>query len=60
MSSEALAELDFKIIKLDLSGVARGDPPQTPIKSINVKLKSSKAVAKLDFNFSEMYLTEVA
>ena len=48
------------MIKLDLSGVARGDPPQTPIKSIKVKLKSSEAVAKLDFNFSEMDLTEVA
>ena len=34
-SSEAVADLDFKIIEVDLSGVARGDPPQTSIKSIN-------------------------
>ena len=29
--------------KLNLSGVARGDPPQTPIKSIEAKLKSNEA-----------------
>ena len=45
-SSEALAELDFKITEVDLSGVARGDPPQTSIKSIN------EAVAELDFIFT--------
>ena len=27
--------------KLDFIGVARGDPPQTPIKSIEAKLKTS-------------------
>ena len=41
-SSEALGELDFKITEVDLSGAARGDPPQTPIKSIEVKLKSNE------------------
>ena len=44
-SSEAVAELDFKITEVDFSGVARGDPPQTPIKSIE---------AELDFNSPEM------
>ena len=43
-----------------MSGVARGDPPQTPIKSIELKLKSNEAVAELDFNFTEVDLTEVA
>ena len=43
-SSVALAELDFKITEVDLIGVARGDPPKTPIKSIKVKLKSNEAV----------------
>ena len=38
----ALAELDFKITKVDLIGVARGDPPKTPNKSIKVKLKSNE------------------
>ena len=42
-SNEALAELDSKITEVDLSGAARGDPPQTPIKSIEVKLKSNEA-----------------
>ena len=28
---------------MNLSGVARGDPPQTPIKSIEAKLKSNEA-----------------
>ena len=46
--------MDFKITEVDLSGVARGDPPQTSIKSIN------EAVAELDFIFTEMDLTEVA
>ena len=41
-SSVALAELDFKITEVDLIGVARGDPPKTPIKSIKVKLKSNE------------------
>ena len=45
-SSEAVAELDFKITEVDFSGVARGDPPQTPNKSIN------EAVAELDFIFT--------
>ena len=45
-SSKAVSELDFKITEVDLSGVARGDPPQTPIKSIN------EAVAELDFIFT--------
>ena len=44
LGNEALVELDF-------SGVAQGDPPQsvaqTPIKSIEVKLKSNEAVAEL-------------
>ena len=44
-------KLNFKLQKLNLSGVARGDPPQTPIKSIE---------AELDFNSAEMDLTEVA
>ena len=35
---------------MDLSGVARGDPPQTLIQSIEVKL----------INFTDMDLTEVA
>ena len=56
-SSEALAELDFKITKVNLSGVAPGDPPQIPINSIEVKLKSIEAVAELDFNFTEVALT---
>ena len=43
-SSEALAELDFKITEVDLSGVARGDPPQTPIKSIELGDLSSLRV----------------
>ena len=47
-SNEALAELDFKITEVDLSGVARGDPPQTPIKSIELGGKSNKAIAELD------------
>ena len=42
-SSEAVAELDFKITEVDFSWVARGDPPQTLNKSIN------EAVAELDF-----------
>ena len=45
-SSKAVAELDFKITEVDLSGVARGDPPQTSIKSIN------EAVPELDFIFT--------
>ena len=45
---------------MNLSGVARGDPPQTPIKSIEVKVKSNEAVVEFDFNFTEMDLTEVA
>ena len=53
-SSEALAELDFKITEVDLSGVARGILPQTPIKSIN------EAVAELDLIFTLMDLTEAA
>ena len=44
-SNEALAELDFKITEVDLSGAAGGDPPQTPIKSIEVKLKSNEAAS---------------
>ena len=59
-SNEALAELDFKITEVDLSGAAGGDPPQTPIKSIEVKLKSNEAVVEFDFNFNKMDLTEVA
>ena len=47
-SSKALAELDFKITEVDLSGVARGDPPQTPIKSIELWGKSNEAIAELD------------
>ena len=37
-SSEALAELDFKITEVNLSGVARGDPPQTPINFTSMDL----------------------
>ena len=37
-SGEAVAELDFKITEVDLSGVARGYPPQTPIKSIEMDM----------------------
>ena len=33
--------------KLDFIGVARGDPPQTPIKSIEAKLKSNEAKPSL-------------
>ena len=47
-SSEAVAELDFKITEVDLSGVARGDPPQIPIKSIKLGGKSNEAII-LDF-----------
>ena len=36
--SEAVAELDFKITEVDLSGVARGYPPETPITSIEMDL----------------------
>ena len=37
-SNEALAELDFKITEVDLSGVARGDPPHTPINFTEMDL----------------------
>ena len=37
-SSKALAELEFKITEVDLSGVARGDPPQTPINFTEMDL----------------------
>ena len=35
--------LKFNFCNLNLSGVARGDPPQTPIKSIEAELKSIEA-----------------
>ena len=37
------AELNFNLTKIELSGVARGHPPQTPIKSIEDELKSNEA-----------------
>ena len=37
------AELNLNLTELNLSGVARGDPPQTPIKSIEAKLKFNEA-----------------
>ena len=37
-SSVALAKLDFKITEVDLIGVARGDPPKTPINSAKMDL----------------------
>ena len=37
-SNMALAELDFKMTEVDLSGVARGDPPQTPINFTSMDL----------------------
>ena len=37
-SSEGLAELDFKISEVDLSGVERSDPPQTPINFTEMDL----------------------
>ena len=37
-SSMALTELDFKITEVDLSGVARGDPPHTPINFTEMDL----------------------
>ena len=49
-SGSSPLRLDFKITEVDLSGVARGDPPQTLIQSIEVKL----------INFTDMDLTEVA
>ena len=44
-------KIDFKITEVDFSGVARGDPPKTPIKSIEVT-----ATASLDFDITEMIL----
>ena len=41
--NEGEAELNLNLTELNLSGVARGDPPQTPIKSIEAKLKFNEA-----------------
>ena len=41
-SSEVLAGLDFKITEVDLSGVARNDPPQNPINFTEMDLSSQQ------------------
>ena len=54
------AELNLNLTELNLSGVARGDPPQTPIKSIEAKLKSNEAKPSWTSTWPRWTWSEVA
>ena len=57
LMTRLLAELDFNFTEKDLTEVAHGEQASTRLKATGLELESNKAVAGLNFNFTEVALS---
>ena len=57
LTRRLLAELDFNFTEKDLTEVAHGEQASTRLKATGLELESNKAVAGLNFNFTEVALS---